>query len=730
MTNTDPASLIQQWAVSFRATDWFTERDGKVRLNYFKARSTYFGVVSPGSNRRGFQQYYLDAASEVEGASAKAVDRAVEILESMGITVPDKEVVMQQSSSFIKYSNQVFLSFADPRNQYRFNVNDPFDQVTDAIESLAGIISGTQKPTPAAPAVAEAKQFNRYVSIPDDYLKDPFISELFRRIENSNDNFFITGKAGTGKSTFLHFLSQNSRKKVVVAAYTGIAAINVGGTTLNSLFMLPFRPLLPRDSEIKRMNKWSPRRAIIANMDTLIIDEVSMVRADILEAIDHSLRINGGDPFKPFGGKQIILIGDVFQLPPVVKTDDQTEYQIFEEVYKTPYFFSAPSFKLTKFEFVEFTKIHRQSDEDFKDLLNKIRIGNVDEDDLMPINKRVYPNYEPRDKDFVLTLVTTNKLAGEINDRKLHAIAEPEFTYRANITGDFGKDKFPTDETLRLKVGAQIIFIRNDTTSEKTAKDNKRRWVNGTIAKIHSLTNDEIEVIFEDGSVSKVARETWNNTTYKWDRIERSIKTEIVGTFEQFPLKLSWAVTIHKSQGLTFDKMVLNMGAGAFAHGQTYVALSRSRSLAGLALKRAITQRDIIIDDRVLDFYNKHFTFNDEYLENQENIEFILEHSSFFVDLLSAQYKFSKEQWEKYRSLLLPALAQKEVPKDKKTYQKLSFGEIKALIHEPNIIFNRSFWKHNFEYFFNDAIVETILDYLLEIDKVTQVEETDEAEDI
>jgi ATP-dependent DNA helicase PIF1 len=716
-------STIQQWAENFKASDWFTTREEKTRFNYFKARTLYYGSVSKSNPQKGFQQLYMESATTEAKDDSHAVDRAIDLLESIGIKVTNHKMAAARSNTFLLVCNNIFRAFANPRNQYNFKLTDPFEAIRSDVLQLAEILSGTAQTTVSKP---EEKQFNRYVSIPDDYLSDPFISELFNKIERSNDNFFITGKAGTGKSTFLHFLSLNSRKNVVVAAYTGIAAINVGGTTLNSLFMLPFRPLLPRDEEITKFSKWNPRRAIIANMDTLIIDEVSMVRADVLEAIDHSLRINGGDPFKPFGGKQVILIGDVFQLPPVVKSDNPTEWQIFEEVYKTPYFFSAPSFKMTKFEFTEFTKIHRQSDEDFKEILNKIRIGNVDEDDLMPINKRVYPNYEPREQDFVLTLVTTNRLAGDINERKLNEIREPEFTYKAEIQGDFSKDKFPTDEILKLKAGAQIIFIRNDTTAEKTAKDNKRRWVNGTIAKIKSLTKDEIEIIFEDNSVSKISRETWNNNVYKWNKIERKIVTETMGTFSQFPIKLSWAITIHKSQGLTFDKMVLNMGSGAFTHGQTYVALSRSRSLKGLALKKPITVRDIIIDDRVLDFYNKHFTFNDEYQESQQNLGFILEHSDFFKDLLAVHYKFSEEQWLKYKGLLNPKLAGKKNENDKKVYQKLSFGEIKEIMHERAVVFNPSFWNTNFEYFFNDTVVETVMDYLLELDKVVNLREDEE----
>ncbi len=720
------AELLTQWEEQFRSSDWFVTRDGKTRFNYFKARTLYFGVSSRGESTKGFQKFYLDYSARPKADNTVIVSEGISIFHQAGIDLVPYFDTLTRDPAFIHHCNNIFRAFANPRNQYEFKVSDPFSIVRDDIRAIAAIASGEKQP-PAAHA--EKGQFNRYITIPEGYLNDPFISELFNKLEHTNGNFFITGKAGTGKSTFLHFLSQNSRKNIVIAAYTGIAAINVGGTTINSLFMLPFRPLLPRDQEITRFHKYNPRRAIIANMDMLVIDEVSMVRADILEAIDHSLRLNGGDPFKPFGGKQVVLIGDVFQLPPVVKTDDPTEWQIFEEVYKTPYFFSAPSFQMTRFEFVEFTRIHRQSDEDFKTILNKIRVGEADHDDLEPVNKRVYPNYEPRDQDFVLTLVTTNKLAGDINERKLNAIQQPEFTYKANISGDFSKDKFPTDETLKLKVGAQIIFIRNDTTSEKGAKDNKRRWVNGTIAKIHALAEDEIEVIFEDSSLSKITRETWNNNVYKWNRLERKIVTETVGTFEQFPIKLSWAITIHKSQGLTFDKMVLNMGAGAFAHGQTYVALSRARSLKGLALKRPITTRDIIIDDRVQDFYGRHFTFNDEYRESQEILEFILEYSDFFLDLLAAHYPFSEEQSERYAVLLASRQKMLRVPSDKKEYGKLSFGEIKELMLRRDIIWNESFWTHNFAYFFNDQIVATIMDYLLELDKITKWEEGDESEE-
>jgi DNA replication protein DnaC len=718
--------IIEQWKLQFRKSDLVDLREGKLKLNYLKARNIYYGSVSEGRAQQGFQQIFSDSGILHAKADAKKIERAAKLsivyLAQMGISIPANENLIQHhAEEILQATNHVFRNLSHPRHQHSFDIDNPFTEIREEVQQLAKIALDENE---GEPKEKKDNQFNNYITLPENYLDDPFVRDLFARIESSSENFFITGKAGTGKSTFLHYLARNSKKNIVIAAYTGIAAINVGGTTLNSLLQIPFRPLLPRDEEITRFGPTNARRKVLANMDTLIIDEVSMVRADILEAVDHSLRINGGDPSRPFGGKQIILIGDVFQLPPVVKTE-QTEWDIFSEVYKTPYFFSAPSFRLTTFNFVEFAKIHRQTDEDFKEVLNKIRVGNVNEDDLRIINKRVFGNYEPRPQDFVLTLVTTNKLASEINDRKLNEIAEQEYAYEAKIEKDFSKDKFPTDQILRLKKGTQIIFIKNDATNESGKDVQKRRWVNGTIAKIHALKADEIEVQLENGSIHKIAPETWENKVYKWNRAERKVTSETVGTFTQFPMKLAWAITIHKSQGLTFNKMMLNTGWGAFAHGQTYVALSRCRTLDGLVLKKPIRKTDIIIDDRVMDFYRDHFTFNEDYKESQKNLEFILHNSEFFLKLISIHYSFNEEQKFRYKSLLdFDLKFDAEMQNNHRNYYKLSITEIEELIErDKEVMYSKSFWSNNFSRLLDSSMIETVLDYLLELDKLVSEKE-------
>jgi len=713
--------IIEQWKLQFRKSDLVDLREGKLKLNYLKARNIYYGTVSEGRAQQGFQQIFSESGVLHAQTDTQKIERAAKMailyLAQMGISIsPNETIIQNNAEEILQATNHVFRNLSHPRHQYSFDIDNPFTEIREEVQLLAKIALDERE---GKATKKEEKKFNSYITLPENYLEDTFVRDLFTRIENSQENFFITGKAGTGKSTFLHYLARNSKKNVVIAAYTGIAAINVGGTTLNSLLQIPFRPLLPRDEEITRFGKTNARRTVLANMDMLIIDEVSMVRADILEAVDHSLRINGGDPFKPFGGKQIILIGDVFQLPPVVKTE-QTEWDIFSEVYKTPYFFSAPSFRFTTFNFVEFAKIHRQTDEQFKEVLNKIRVGNVSEEDLRIINKRVFGNYEPRPQDFVLTLVTTNKLASEINDRKLKEIAEVEFMYEAKIDKDFSKDKFPTDQILHLKKGTQIIFIKNDSTNESGKDVQKRRWVNGTIAKIHALKNDEIEVQMENGNIHKIAPETWENKIYKWNRVERKVTSETVGTFTQYPMKLAWAITIHKSQGLTFNKMMLNTGWGAFAHGQTYVALSRCRTLDGLVLKKPIRKSDIIIDERVMDFYRDHFTFNEDYKESQKNLEFILNNSEFFLKLISIHYSFNDEQKFRYKSLLNFDLKFDNTQQDThRNYYKLSITEIEELINrDSEVAYNRSFWDNNFSRLLDAQMIETVLDYLMELEKL------------
>lgn len=441
------------------------------------------------------------------------------------------------------------------------------------------------------------KRRNATVEIPDNYPNDPFLDKLFNRIESSDDHFIITGKAGTGKSTFLQYLAKESGKNILITAFSGIAAINIGGVTLHSLFQFPLKPLLPGDDSIKEFRDSSPKVRLLKKADTLIIDELSMLRSDIFQAIDTSLRINTGNRLQPFGGKQVILIGDIFQLPPVVQ-NNPVEKEIFSETYRSEYFFDAPVFRETDFHFVELFKVYRQEEKDFIELLNKIRTCNITRRDLQRLNTRYEPGYLPGEDDYVVTLTTTNRVANAENRRRLELLETPARRFSASIEGDFPPDRFPTDEVLELKEGAQVIFIKNDL--------NGRRWVNGTIAKIDHVDDDSIVVRLEDGSCHELEKEIWHNIRYTYNRRKHRIEEEVIGTFVQYPVKLAWAMTIHKSQGLTFDKVILDLGRGAFVNGQLYVGLSRCRKFDGLFLKKRVRPGDVIEDRRLTEFYRNH----------------------------------------------------------------------------------------------------------------------------
>jgi len=437
---------------------------------------------------------------------------------------------------------------------------------------------------------------NPRIELPENYPNEPFLENLFRQISSSRENFVVTGKAGTGKSTFLHYLAQNAAKRTLVAAFSGIAAINIGGMTLHSLFLFPFKPLLPGDDSIKEFRQGSSRQKLLEKVDMIIIDELSMLRSDIFQAIDYSLRINTGVRNVPFGGKQLVLFGDIFQLPPVVQ-NDPVERDIFSNTYDSEYFFDAPVFSEAEFNFVELFKVYRQEDEDFVSLLNKVRTSRVERQHLEELNRRYRPEYLPGREDYVITLTTTNRVANQENTRRLELIDEPAYRYHAEIEGEFPKDRFPTDQVLELKEGAQVIFIKNDLEG--------RRWVNGTIAKIARLDDKAITVRLENGETHELEKETWHNIRYTYNRRQNRIEEEVRGTFIQYPVKLAWAMTIHKSQGLTFDKVILDLGRGTFVNGQLYVGLSRCTSLEGLYLKKKITRNDIIKDPRLLNFYRR-----------------------------------------------------------------------------------------------------------------------------
>ena len=371
----------------------------------------------------------------------------------------------------------------------------------------------------------------------------------------------------------------------MVLAPTGVAAIKARGQTIHSFFKLP--PRFIQKDHIRRLRK----SQLLNNLDTLVIDECSMVRADLLDGIDYALRVNRDQYNKPFGGVQIILFGDLFQLPPVVERDIR---HLVDRLYASPYFFSANVLKTVDLEQVELHKIYRQKNEHFISMLNKIRIKQVNETDLKHLNERV--NSKVTHESGVITLTTTNKDANTINETCLLRIPHNEFKYHAQTCGKFDENSYPAEVCIRLKKSAQIMLIKNDPD---------KRWVNGTIAEIADLSDASIKVRIGN-NIYDIPRVSWDKIEYVYNLVEQKIEEKVIGSFQQYPIKLAWAITIHKSQGQTFKDVIIDMGYGAFVHGQTYVALSRCMSLDGLVLKRAIIFSDIIFDDRVYQFRERY----------------------------------------------------------------------------------------------------------------------------
>lgn len=392
---------------------------------------------------------------------------------------------------------------------------------------------------------------------------------------------YITGKAGTGKSTLLHYLHATTTKAVAVVAPTGIAAINVGGQTIHSFFH--FQPQVIKPHELRPCRDAS----LMRRLDMLIVDEVSMVRADLMDGIDAALRLNRGRPQTPFGGVQIVLIGDLFQLPPVVREQEVKDY--LHHRYGAPYFFGAPALRTTAFGVIDLQKVYRQTDTVFLDLLNKIRERRLDGNTLELLNSRVTAFGCLEDRSEYVTLTPTNEAAFQINMAFLKRLPMPETDFEAVVAGKFDRGAYPTDPTLRLRRGARVMMLKNDPS---------KRWVNGTMGTVSELSPEQVCVAI-NGSSHQVERYTWENVEYCFDRNTGRIDQRVVGKFQQYPLRLAWALTIHKSQGQTLDRVCLDLGAGAFAHGQTYVALSRCTSLQGIALSRPIFPTDVIFDDAV-----------------------------------------------------------------------------------------------------------------------------------
>ena len=421
----------------------------------------------------------------------------------------------------------------------------------------------------------------------------------YELIANTNSSFFLTGRAGTGKTTFLRNVQKMVDKQFITLAPTGVAAILAGGDTIHSFFGLPMD--VCTQGTMGKMNE--ARILTLIHTDTIIIDEVSMVRCDIIDAIDYTMRKTLHNML-PFGGKQVIFVGDMFQLPPVVKQG--AEHELMHDLYHTEdfFFYKADVIKRMRLVKIEFQKVYRQEDQEFLHILENVRLNKTTPENLMHLNERVC---QPTKEDgTVITLASLNRTADTINQQRLAEIGTDEYTYEGTVTGKFEEKRFPVDFTLKLKVGAQVMFTRNDQ---------QKRWVNGTIGTVTKLAKDEIQVTTDSGATYVVPNCSWESYSYEYDKEARKMKKELIGTFTQYPLRLAWAITVHKSQGMTFDKLYLDLSRGMFAAGQLYVALSRVRSLGGLYLSRPIIPQYAHTSREVLAYASG---YNDEQVISNE----------------------------------------------------------------------------------------------------------------
>lgn len=488
---------------------------------------------------------------------------------------------------------------------------------------------------------------------------NPELQLAWQFIENTGTHLFLTGKAGTGKTTFLRRLKEQSPKRMVILAPTGIAAINAGGVTIHSFFQLSFAPFVPETTFNSSQTHYrfsKEKRNIIRSMDLLVIDEISMVRADLLDAIDSALR-RYRDREKPFGGVQLLMIGDLQQLAPVVK---ENEWEMLKNYYETPYFFASRALRETVYMTIELKTVYRQSDTFFLSLLNKIRENQADDEVLNELNRRYQPGFRPRKEEGYIRLTTHNYQAQKVNDNELASLPGQTYSFRAEIDGTFPEYLYPADEVLTIKAGAQIMFLKNDPSSEK-------RYYNGMIGEVAAVNDAGMIVRGKDnGNEFQLLPEEWGNYKYVLNEETKEITEEIEGTFRQYPIRLAWAITIHKSQGLTFERAIID-ARNSFAHGQTYVALSRCKTLEGMVLESPLC-REVIISDSTVDNFTKEVERNKPGNRQLHDMQ-----KAYFFDLLSDLFNFySLDQAYKRLLRLIDEDLYKLYPKQLAEYKELA----------------------------------------------------------